>query len=66
MNNNCYEFYYEMMTDTERIVYRVMYEGLINSETIFSIPKCEYEKVGDIYSYSVKFPSWRIPYYSAV
>ena len=49
MNNACYEFYYEMMPDTERIVYRAMYDGLINSETIFSIPKCEYGKISEIF-----------------
>jgi hypothetical protein len=49
MNNDCYEFYYEMMPDTERIVYRAMYDGLINSEAIFSIPKCEYGKIGEIF-----------------
>lgn len=49
MSNECYEFYYEMMSSTERIVYRDMYDGLINSEAIFSIPKCEYGKISEIF-----------------
>lgn len=49
MNNDCYEFYYEMMPATERIVYRAMYAGFINSEDIFSIPKCEYGKISEIF-----------------
>ena len=49
MNNDCYEFYYELMPTTERIVYRAMYDGFINSEAIFSIPKCEYEKICEIF-----------------
>ena len=49
MNYEGYEFYYEMMPADERDVYKAMYNGFINYDTSFSIPKCEDGKISEIF-----------------
>ena len=36
-----YEYYYEMMEDIERNIYRSMYKGFINHQVIIEIPDYE-------------------------
>ena len=42
MRISCYEYYYEMMSSSERAVYRDMYEAFVNKSDSFCIPNCEY------------------------
>ena len=49
MGISCYEYYYEMMSSSERAVYRDMYEAFVNRATSFCIPNCEYKKIGEIF-----------------
>ena len=49
MGISCYEYYYEIMSSSERAVYRDMYEAFVNRATSFCIPNCEYKKIGEIF-----------------
>lgn len=46
---SCYEYYYEMMSSSERAVYRDMYAAFVNAADSFSIPNCDHKKVGEIF-----------------
>lgn len=49
MIKGVFEFYFEMMSREEQIVYRAMYDGLLNMQENFTVSKCEYDKLGDIF-----------------
>lgn len=49
MRISCYEYYYEMMSSSERAVYRDMYEAFVNKSDSFCIPNCEYRKIVNIF-----------------
>lgn len=49
MGISCYEYYYEMMSSSERTIYRDMHEAFVNNAASFYIPNCEYRKIGEIF-----------------
>lgn len=49
MIKGIFEFYFEMMSREEQIVYRAIYDGLLNMHEGFVVPRCEYDKLGDIF-----------------
>ena len=49
MSGRCYEYYYELLSSKERVVYRDMYESFVNKAAGFCIPNCEYRKIGEIF-----------------
>ncbi len=44
-----YEYYYEMMEDIERNIYRSMYQGFINHQAIIEVPDYDEDRIYDIF-----------------
>lgn len=46
-----YEYYYEMMEDIERNIYRSMYQGFINHQVIIEISDYDEDRIYDIFEF---------------